>query len=264
MASVEILRGKAASPTANAILNAIATAMRVAGDRVNLTTELQGKADWLVLFGVGAAAHDEARKRQLEAGGRVLMFDLGYWERKKVVGNVRMSIDDDHPQRWLPKTEPEPKRFSNAGIKLREDFDPNGPIILVGLGRKSRAYLNEPSWEVREFERLKLAYPGRRIIYRPKPGHPAPELVCERNETAPIAELLKGASLAACRHSNVAVDAVIAGVPFEAIDGAAMFLAGKPFTRANRMDFLQRLAYWQWMPTEARQAWKFAKAIVNV
>ena len=92
-ARVEILRGKAASETAEAILTAMADAIRTAGDSVRETREFAGGSDWLVLFGVGAAVHDAARKRQIKDGGRVLMFDLGYFERKKVVGHVRMSID---------------------------------------------------------------------------------------------------------------------------------------------------------------------------
>ena len=79
-----------------------------------------------------------------------------------------------------------------------------------------------------------------------------------------IADLLRGASLAACRHSNVAVDAVVAGVPFEAVDGAAMWLAGKDYTPANRLDFLRRLAWWQWKASEAHLAWDFAKEVARV
>lgn len=261
---VEILRGKGASETAEAILTAMAAAIRGAGDAVLETREFAGNSEWLVLFGVGAAVHDAARKRQIKAGGRVLMFDLGYFDRKKVVGHVRMSIDHDHPQQWLDRTPSDTTRWDRLGIKLRSDYDPKGPIILVGLGRKSRAYLREPDWEVIEFKRLRTKYPAREIIYRPKPGHISPNLACPRDEVTPIADLLRGASLAACRHSNVAVDAVVAGVPFEAVDGAAMWLAGKDYTPANRLDFLRRLAWWQWRANEAHLAWDFAKEVARV
>jgi hypothetical protein len=262
--STEILRGKSASPTADAILKEMAAAIREAGDTVRETTTFGGGADWLILFGVGAEVHHRARKEQIAAGGRVLMFDLGYFDRAKVIGHVRMSINQDHPQAWLDATPPDPSRWNQVGPALRQDWDPKGPIILVGLGRKSRSYLREPEWEVLEFARLQAKYPGRKVIYRPKPGHPSPRLKCPSDEATPIAQLLKGASLVACRHSNVAVDAVVAGVPFEAVDGAAMWLKGKDYTPANRLDFLRRLAWWQWRAAEANQAWAFAKKVAGV
>jgi hypothetical protein len=244
------------------MLFALAESARAAGDQVEETTQFCGKSDWLVLFGVGAEVNDRARKAQIAHGGRVLHWDLGYFDRKKIVGHTRMSIDSDHPQQWIDLTEPNPERWEATGIRLREDADPAGPIVLVGLGRKSRAYLNEPMWERLMHARLRIRFPGRRIIFRPKGRDPL-RLKCEADAVTPIAELLRGASLVVCRHSNVAVDAAIAGVPFEAENGAAMWLQQRDFTPANRLEFLQRLSMWQWRATEAAQAWAFAKEVVR-
>lgn len=241
---------------------AMAQAARAAGDRVVETKELQGKSDWLVLFGVGAAVNDEARRFQIARGGRVLLWDMGYVDRKKVVGHLRMCIDSDHPQQWLDRTPADASRWARHGIALREDANPNGPVLLIGLGRKSRAYLNEPDWERRVYARLRKRFPGRRIVFRPK-GADDTRLPCETDATTPIAELLRGASLVVCRHSNAAVDATIAGVPFEAENGAAMWLQAREFTQANRLEFLQRLAWWQWKASEAPQAWAFTKKVVE-
>lgn len=234
----------------------------MAGDEVVETTQFQGKSDWLVLFGVGAAVNDQARKAQISRGGRVLHWDLGYFDRKKIVGHVRMSIDSDHPQQWIDRTAPNPERWEATGLCLREHADPAGPIVLVGLGKKSRAYLNEPMWERLMHAKLRIRFPGRRIIFRPKGRDPL-RLKCEADTTTPIADLLHGASLMVCRHSNCAVDATIAGVPFEAESGAAMWLQQRNFTPANRLEFLQRLSMWQWRATEAVQAWAFAKEVAS-
>lgn len=260
--SVEIFRGKGASLTADAILKAVAVAARKAGDDVVETNVYKGKSDLLVLFGVGAEPHHVARNAQVQSGRHAIFFDLGYWERTKVTGYCRLSIDNDHCQFFLARTEPKPDRWDALGIKLRNDYDPKGPILLIGLGRKSRSYLREPSWEVKEFKRVQALHPGRRIIYRPKPGHPFPALPCEVNASSSIEALLAGASLVVCRHSNVAVDAVVAGVPFDAVDGAAMYIAGLPYTDEVRLDFLRRLAYWQYRNGEADQLWAFAKAMI--
>ena len=216
----------------------------------------------MVLFGVGAAVNDQARKAQIARGGRVLHWDLGYFDRKKVVGQVRMSIDSDHPQQWLDCTEPNANRWDSLGLDLRNDSNPIGPILLIGLGRKSREYLGETMWEREAHVRLRIRFPGRRIIFRPK-GRDALRLKCDADATTPIAELLRGAALVVCRHSNVAVDAAIAGVPFEAENGAAMWLQQQDFTPANRLEFLQRLSMWQWRATEAAQAWAFAKEVAS-
>ena len=70
---------------------------------------------------------------------------------------------------------------------------------------------------------------------------------------------MRGARLVVCRHSNVAVDAVIAGVPVECEDGAAYWLRDKPYTPEVRRDFLDRLAWWQWKPEECMKAWEFIR-----
>jgi hypothetical protein len=262
MVSVEILRARKPSETGQPMLAAISAAAKAAGDVVTETTCFEGKSDWLVLFGVGAAVNDAARKAQLARGGRVLLWDLGYVDRKKVVGHLRMSIDSDHPQQWLDATPHDGSRWKRLATPLRNDADQAGPILLVGLGRKSRSYLNAPNWERDAYRSLKERLPGRRIVFRPKKTD-RPRLPCEMDADRPIEESLRGASLVVCRHSNVAVDAAIAGVPFEAENGAAMWLQQRDFTPANRLEFLQRLAWWQWRSTEAAQAWAFAKQVVN-
>ena len=260
MASIELLRARHQSPTGEAMLKAFAAAAREAGDHVVETSKFSGASDWLVLFGVGADVNNRARKAQIARGGRVLLWDLGYIERQKVVGHLRMSINTDHPPQYFDKTRGDPRRFDALGVPLREDHNPDGPILLIGLGRKSRAYLGQPNWEKKTYEALVQRFPGRRIVYRPK-GEDDLTLPCAKDGTTPIAELLRGAALVVCRHSNVAVDATVAGVPFEAQDGAAMWLAARPFTPENRLEFLRRLAWWQWKPNEAAQAWAFTKEI---
>ena len=80
-----------------------------------------------------------------------------------------------------------------------------------------------------------------------------------------IADLLKGASLVVCRHSNVAVDACIAGVPVICDDGAAfsLYRSNTSPTPEQRMDFLQRLSWWEWDRTEAGAAWEFIQEMCS-
>lgn len=236
--------------------------LRLAFPDVVVTSRYTAEHDWLWLYGVGAPERDLARKRHMKSGRHVWLWDLGYFDRKN---HMRCSVDHDHPQQWLDSTPPDPRRWDSLGIKLREDSDPCGHILLIGLGRKSRAYLHEEEWEKQRYLTLRKRFPESEIIYRPKPGSGPPiELPCKTDATTPIEQLLQGCALVSCRHSNVACDAAIAGVPFETDDGAAAWLAARPFTLENRIDFLRRLAWWQWKPSEVRKAWEFVQFVTAV
>jgi hypothetical protein len=254
---VQVLRARKASHTGEVLLRAMEAAIVAAGEQM-----VTADPDVLVLYGVGAAVNDQARRDQLARGGRVLHFDLGYFGRQKLTGYLRMCLDRDHPQHLLDATPNDPARWAAHGIELREDAKANGPIVLVGLGRKSRQYLGAPNWERDKLKEIKRRFTGREVVFRPKRAGDV-SLPIRSDAVTPIAQLLRGASRVVCRHSNVAVDAAIAGVPFEAEDGAAMWLQAREFTRENRLDFLRRLAHWQYRPDEASAAWSFAKRMIG-
>ena len=245
------------------LLRSLAAAAQQHGDRPVMRSTLQGRSPWLVLYGVGAPGQAEARRRQTERNCHTVHWDAAYFSRGRKIGYFRVSVDSDHPQQWLDATPDDCSRWSVHETPIREDADPRGPILLVGLGKKSRIYLKAEHWEVRKLAELRHRFPGRKIIYRPKPKHPHPVLAgIDTDATTPIEKLLVGCSRVVCRHSNVAVDAVVAGVPIEVEDGAAQWLDGKPYTVENRLSFLHRLAWWQWRADEAMQAWAFLRKIV--
>jgi hypothetical protein len=214
-----------------------------------------GRATVLMTYGPG----DKVRKQWLAEhrarGGVTVIWDMGYFATKDFVGAMRFSANEWHPQHLMDRAPADGSRWDALRLPLRADANPKGPIILVGMGPKTRAIIDETDWESRMFVKLRKRHPGRQIIFRPKPGRPHPTLPCETDGHSPIESLLKGASLVVCRHSNVACDAVLAGVPFEASDGAARWLADKPYTPENRLEFLRRLMWFNWRPDEAAAAW---------
>lgn len=262
MASVQVLMRTGQSASMANILNAFCESVRRAGDRLIVTDAYRDTdCKWLALGGVGHPVADAARKAHIARGGRVLHFDHGYFDRAKVVGHMRMSIDQNHPQNWLSSTLPDPSRWDALNIPLRRDYSPEGPAILVGMGRKSRKHLGKLYWEEKMLVWLKEKLPGREIIFRPK-GKDLKRLPCRIERKLPIEDVLKGASYVLCHHSNVAVDAIIAGVPFHCFDGAAMWYLQRGLeTDEARLDFLRRLAWWQWKSTETDQCWQFVKGI---
>lgn len=223
-----------------------------------------GSPGLLMVYGTGHPVRRPWQFENLRRGGRLIGWDLGYWGRRTSDGSfyMRCTMDADHPQALI-RPEP-PHRWDAAGIALREDFDPRGRIVVVGMGPKAhRAHgFSGFLWEQRALRNAAKAYPDREIVFRPKrPTDPRIPGFSRADGT--IEETLRGASLIICRHSNVAVDACIAGVPVACEDGAAAALYGpdvkKPVrpTREQRLAFLQSLAWWQWKPEEAADAWTY-------
>jgi hypothetical protein len=260
--SLEVLRLPSNSRHSKETLDGIIEAAKKDGWTVTVTNDYRRRGSVLVVYGVGSTINNAARNAQIARGGRVVMFDLGYFGKKKTGGYFKVSLDTDHPPQYLDITPNHPERWAAHGIELQEVAG-DGPIVLVGLGPKARRYMRLDHWEANQLRDLRIRFPGREVIHRAKPGKPVLDIGIRCDCETPIAELLKGASLVVCRHSNVAVDAAIAGVPFECIDGAAKWLADRPFTHENRLDFLRRCAYWQWRADESAQCWKFITGIID-
>lgn len=245
------------------IMQAMVEAAPKVGVRCIVTETYQKRAPWLMSYGLGHPVRRGWTERHVETGGRLIGWDLGYWDRDR---SMRVTVDHNHP--WRSLRDMPGDRWKAAGIQLREDYNPDGTIILVGIGRKSREQFGHGphEWELATLAAIRAAYPNRKVLYRPK--KPESLAGCTSIE-GPIGDVLKGASLVVCRHSNVAVDACIAGVPVVCEDGAAAALYGSDLAhpvvpdREARLQFLQNLAYWQYRPEEAVLAWKFLIKVIR-
>jgi hypothetical protein len=263
MTSVEVLRTGDESALGTATLDAAAKGAKQLGLRVIRTARYEGRSHWLCLYGVGHKERNLIRHRHIRHGGHVACWDVGYFGRGKDPQRsyCRVSIDRNHPAPELVERTPsEPKRWQAHRLSLREDSDPRGHIVVAGLGPKSRRHLNLYDWEQKALAAAKERFPDRRIVYRPKPGHDiGVSYGFEQDGKSPIEQVLKGAALAICRHSNVAIDACIAGVPVECEDGIALWLYrnGPNPTAEQRLNLLCRTAHWQWRADEHREAWRF-------
>lgn len=261
----EVLIQRTGSEKTRRFMLELISALRRNGAVVRVGYHYGGVGKNLYLYGVGAEERRAARARQLAQHRHCVSFDLGYFSRET---HMRFSIDTDHPQQYMDLTPSTPGRFQMLGIELAERFNPNGPILLVGMGRKTHRIPGMTGWEEAKLASLRHRFPDRKILYRPKPASGLNRVVLDLGldivpDSIPIQQALQGLSLVACRHSNVAVDAVVAGVPYEADDGAACWLTGRPFTVANRLDFLHRLAYWQWHAGELSECLTFIDSIIK-
>lgn len=225
---------------------------------VDVHRKYHGHSELLMVYGTG---HPERRpwwEHHLAKGRHGIGWDLGYWNRE--TQTMRMTIDGDHPPQFIRPESPE--RWDSAGIQLRNDYDPKGPVIVVGMSRKADRIhgLGMMAWERRAAREAAKRYPTNRVLFRPK-RETDPPLHGFHSAKGPIEDVLRGASLVICRHSNVAVDACIAGVPVQCEDGAAyaLYKHGKQPSPEARLEFLRSLAHWQYRPDEAALAWSYIR-----
>lgn len=233
-----------------------------AGVDCRVTEQYQGNSPWLMSYGLGHPGRRVSTDSHLKGGGHLIGWDMGFWDRSE---SMRLTVDADHTKNLPPVPS---DRWEATGFSLRNEYKKDGPIILVGLGRKTRIQFGFEglAWELRTLAAIRAAYPKREVLYRPKKME---RMQGVRSLSGPIEQAIKGASLVVCKHSNVAVDACIAGIPVVCEDGAAAYLYGndlaQPIAPSNeqRLEFLIRLAYWQWKPSEAASAWKFLKTVLG-
>lgn len=231
----------------------LAALIEAAPIEVKVREEYKGDCELLVIYGAGHAVRRQWWNEHRASGRHCIGWDLGYWHQEK--GTMRATIDHDHPQAWLrPET---PNRWDAQGIKLRNDKG-TGPAVIIGMGPKSLdAFGLAPlEWETMAAQQMKAL--NLRCAFRPK-RQEFPKLKGMPIAKGRIEKAIKGASLVVCRHSNVAVDACIAGVPVICEDGAAhaLYQHGKDPTPEQRLEFLRSLAYWQWTPEEAKESWTY-------
>jgi len=220
----------------------------------------EGNHKILMTYGAGLAQRMDAIHKHRDGGGIDICWDLGYWDRKEDA--MRLSIGSLHPT----SDQLEASTGSRRRFKLREDADPDGPILLIGIGDKSASLygLGIMGWETDALRMIQRTYPGKKVLWRPKGKRPVELPGAKLTFGMPIEQAMKGCSLVVCRYSNVAVDACVAGIPVVCDGGAAKHLYNGNLnpSRDQRIRFLDQLSWWNWHPNEARDAWTFIKRMI--
>lgn len=241
-----------------------AGALRVGIDSILTATQRRPDAT-VVLYGLGGLDRVRYATRT-----DVVSFDMGYWDRKGLDRKCRVSVGGFHCPSLIFNG-PDPGEERLGPLKVAEQVTRDGPIMLVGNGPKSEA-VGASGWSAQKLAEIRATFPGRTVMYRPKPRRPLErDVVADIVSTEPIDEALGKVSLVVCRHSNVAVDACKAGVPVVCDDGAAASIY--PATLAGRADqpslqrrqeFMRRLAYWQWSQSECESGafWNWIRGVL--
>ncbi len=200
----------------------------------------------------------------LNEGKAVVFVDLGYWGRReggRWDGYHKVSVNARHPDAYLMDVERNHVRFERQGVLIQPWQDSGGPVIVAGMSAKSaESYGFEPEeWERWAITELRK-HTKRDIIYRPKPSWfqacPIKGSVFQKSSAA-IERVLTNCHAVVTHHSNVAVDALIAGVPAFCWDGVArcmslqdLSMIEEPYRPKHRDQWAANIAWCQWNTSE--------------
>lgn len=253
------------------VVHALAAGASACGDKLVIMSQASFNNP-LFMYGPGGDDRYPSLKKAVKLGIPVISFDAGYWQRTDTLlgRKYRIAFNTFHnPERIFDGPRPPAARLQQAGLLWVNDYNPEGPIILVGNSVKVHK-IRDCNWTKNKLRELRSAFPDKQIWYRPKPRAPLEVTNADRIVSTPsIQEVLRGASLVVCLHSNVAIDACLQGIPVVCEDGAAASIYPSKLVDykrqpdyARRLEFMERLAYWQWSGDDCRQglAWPWITA----
>lgn len=259
-------------PLVMQVMGAVQQGARAAGRKVAIVAGLTDRCRVAVIWGAGHPEMLRLMQQTVARGVPVIAWDGAYWHRGT---HYRFSINAPHPQAVIMARAFSDHRFKSFRVEMREDWNRSGPVVLVGQGIKcARMYDEHPGeWERAMALAIRQRWPDRPIHFRPRPqgsGHCKMLTGCITRTEPRINDVIRSASLVVTRHSNVAVDAIVAGIPAVSESGAAAAVcprrledAGPPLDEKARRQFLANLAHFQWSLAELRTAetWGFIESM---
>lgn len=230
------------------------------------------EADVAVAYGWIHQLKDQIFQKYREAGKHFVFIDLGYWGRSKY-GNYRFSVDSwdtaIHMKRGC-----DCKRLFPIEGKIRRDWNAGSRKILIAAMSDKSAWTHDYrflEWEERTRKRVQFIIEendlGFEVEIRKKPG--------KKLRLQPIEDVLRSTRFVLTHHSNVAVDCLIAGIPYYSEIGVASLLNINGLfdwsirnpnhaTLDDRIKLLRDISYAQWNVPEMveGQAWEYVKEIL--
>ncbi len=261
--------------------NLIGTAMERGCRRLGLDTYMTGRfmgkieGDIAIAYGWINELTDKVFSTYQSAGLPFVFVDLGYWDRGPE-GHYRVGINDWDTAKHMKRGCPD-DRFRALNVPLRDDWNRKSKkVMIVGMSGKAawtHGY-KEGEWE--NNTRLDLIgndhfkKMGYEVYVRQKPNK-------QNRRMSPIEEDLRDCRFVVSHHSNVAVDALVAGVPYWAKKGVGSLLSPPEFDIPSislpsfpdderKMNLLHDIAYAQWTPAEMREGhcWNYIKEVLAI
>lgn len=248
------------------IAKAMAEGIRACGDEpvIKTSTSYRGMPPTQVAIFYGLALGLARVKSDYERSGRTAVYcDLGYWTRRissRHDGYHKVAVNDRHPTAYMMGKAHGPERFQRHGITIQPWREEGRHILVAGMSGKAAIaeQLRPNQWEEQTIARLRHLT-KRPIIYRPKPSWKGAKRIpgVPFEPEMRLSDALKDCHAVVTHHSNVAVDALLAGVPVFCEKGAASLLSGldltgieRPRMPTGREQWAANLAWCQWSVAE--------------
>jgi hypothetical protein len=229
--------------------------------RSSLSYRGRPEHDVAIFYGL-AAGLDRLFRDYRDRGLNAVYIDLGYWGRRKRTrfdGYHKLVVNSRHPTDYFQRRKHSPDRFAAHQVAIQPWRSSGDHILLAGMSAKAAA---AEGMLPHVWERETIAYlrelTDRPIIYRPKPNwtDAKPLAGATFDRETPLEQALTNCHAVVTHHSNVAVDALLAGVPCVCLGGVASLLSGKidqietlP-TPDGREQWAADLAWTQWSVEE--------------
>jgi hypothetical protein len=180
-----------------------------------------------------------------------------------------------HPHKYLMKLGHSGKRFK----KFNHNSDRPSPwshtskhnVLLAGMGPKSFDLykMHTQAWDKWALEEIQKNT-ERNIVYRPKPSWIDAKTLPGTTFShvgQSLDAVLNNTHVVVTHHSNVAVDALMRGIPAICVDGAAYAICDEDFTaidepkKPERAQFLWNLAWCNWSVSEMESGacWRYIR-----
>lgn len=261
------------------VCEAMGTGIRKSGDKtvvIDSSGYARNDAKRVAVFYGMRPPLDRLIPEAREDGRKSVYIDLGYWGRHdggRWRGFHKVSVNGRHPTEYFMRREHDDIRAKALGLKLEPWKKGGRHILVVGMSGRSCAIdgYQPNQWERETIARLKEVT-DRPIIYRPKPswlGAVPLEGASYSPKMQQLAEVLAGCHAVVTHHSNVAVDALVAGIPAFCWEGIATPLSLQDLARIEaplyseaRTRWLNAATYCQWSVAEMADgaAWRHLKA----
>jgi len=237
--------------------------------------------DLAIIFGVYKRGVEAAKWRgrvidgQVDTGRDYLVLEKGYIKRDKYYA---VGLNGLNGRADFNNLESSNDRYNklNVDLKSYREYSHQKHIILAGQVPTDASVQNVDifDWLAKSVPKIKKRS-NRKIIFRPHPLaiNRTPYILGTEYSTRPLNEDLENAHCVVTYNSNIAVDAIISGIPAFAFDTGSMALPVadhnidhiESIVSNNRTQWLNNLSYAQWNyeEMESGEAWEHIKPIVN-
>lgn len=249
--------------------------IRASGDRPRIFMEADYRGpdhDLAVFYGYTHVLR-RVMADYIAAGKKAVYIDLGYFDREGLRGHHKISINARHPTAYFNARPHDNYRAAKLGLTTKPwKSNPDGHILLAGMGEKAaeaegKKVESFEYWAIAEIRKIT----DREIVYRPKPSwvqaRKIPGTIWSP-KAQPLAEVMDSAFAIVTHHSNVAVEALAAGIPAFCWGGVALCMSlqdlsaiERPFYPEGRSEWLNSICYTQWSIDEMTRGlpWRHLK-----